>query len=275
MTVGSVLRFTAITAGVIVLLVGLLWMFQRELVYLPDSGSPPPVPGVEEVVLRTDDGLSLTAWFAAPTAHDRDQAVLVAPGNGGNRAGRVPLLTGLTSAGFTVLLLEYRGYGGNPGSPDETGLRHDAVAAYRHLVDTAGFDPERLFYLGESLGAGVVSGLAVDRPPAGMLLRSPFTDLAAAGQEAYPVLPVRLLLWDRFPVESDVVAAGVPLAVVLGTGDGIIPPELSRRVARAASDAGIPVAVTEIDGADHNDPALASGPELIDAMVRLADSVTR
>ena len=90
--------------------------------------------------------------------------------------------------GFGVLLFDYRGYGGNPGSPTESGLALDVRAAFRFLVEEAGVPPQRLLYYGESLGAAVVTELATEHPPAGLLLRSPFVDLAAVGQVHYPFL---------------------------------------------------------------------------------------
>ena len=100
-----------------------------------------------------------------------------------------------------MLLFDYRGYGGNPGSPSERGLARDVRAAHRFLVCDAGqYRATRLLYYGESLGAAVVVELATEHPPAGLVLRWPFVDLAAAGHVHYPFLPVRTLLRDRFPL---------------------------------------------------------------------------
>jgi uncharacterized protein len=269
---------TVLVAGLLVLalLVTLVWLAQRRLIYLPDRGDVPPaadaVAGARDVTLPTTDGLHLGAWLVPPddAATDRRFTVLVAPGNAGNRAGRAPLARALAAEGFAVLLLDYRGYGGNPGRPTEAGLARDAHAAYRWLVDEEGVPPERLIYYGESLGCGVVATLAAAHPPAGLVLRSPFTDLAAVGATHYPFLPVRTLLWDRFPVADNVAGIPVPTAVVYGDRDTIIPPAQSRTVAQRAAG---PVQVTEIAGADHNDLALLAGPELITAVVALADAI--
>jgi hypothetical protein len=169
-----------------------------------------------------------------------------------------------------VLLFDYRGYGGNPGSPSEDGLAQDVRAARAFLVDHAGVAPSALIYFGESLGAGVVVGLADEHPPAGLVLRSPFTSLADVGRVHYPFLPVRTLLRDRFPVLDTMPSIDVPTVVVLGTSDSIIPPQQSRAVAAAAP--GLRELV-EISGADHNDLALLNGRELVDAVVELADKV--
>jgi fermentation-respiration switch protein FrsA (DUF1100 family) len=260
---------------VVALLLGALWLLQRRLVYFPDRSVPPPagevLPGARDVTLRTADGLSLAAWLVPPRAGvpDRRTAVLVAPGNGGNRAGRAPLAAALADRGLTVLLMDYRGYGGNPGRPTEDGLARDADAARRYLL-AAGFAPDRLLYYGESLGAAVAVALAVAHPPAGLVLRSPFTDLAAVGEEHYPLLPVRLLARDRFPVADLVARVDAPTVVILGTADSIVPPAQSRAVARRAAG---PARVVTVDGADHNDAALLSGERLVDAVSDLADRV--
>ena len=116
-----------------------LWAGQRRLIYFPDPAAPRPTGDAREVVLRTSDGLRLVSWLVPPTGVDRNVAVLVAPGNGGNRGDRTPLASALTGAGLTVLLLDYRGYGGNPGSPSEAGLGRDARAALTYLTGAAGF----------------------------------------------------------------------------------------------------------------------------------------
>jgi pimeloyl-ACP methyl ester carboxylesterase len=121
--------------------------------------------------------LALGAWHLSPTGADRGITVLVTPGNAGSRALRAPLARRLAAVGFAVLLLDYRGYGGNPGRPSENGLITDARAARAYLVEH-GVPAQRLIYFGESLGAAVATRLAVEQPPGGLVLRSPFTDAA-------------------------------------------------------------------------------------------------
>ncbi|MEV4415234.1 alpha/beta fold hydrolase [Catellatospora sp. NPDC049609] len=271
----SVIRPALIVLLVVVLLLTALWLLQRRLIYLPDTSPAGPagaaLPGARDVTLHTTDGLDLGAWLVPPTGPDRGMAVLVANGNGGNRAGRAVVARELAERGFAVLLFDYRGYGGNPGSPSEAGLALDVRAAYRHLVDEAGVRPDRLIYFGESLGCAVVTGLAVEHPPAGLLLRSPFTDLAATAATHYPFLPVRTMLRDRFPLAEQITRVDVPTAVVYGTDDSVVPADQSRAVAAAAAG---PVEVTAVDGADHNDAVLFEGAEVMDAAVRLADRIT-
>ena len=266
------------SAGVVLVLVGVvmavLWAVQRQLIFFPDGATVPPagqvIDGARDVTLRTTDGLELGAWFVPASARPSGEpvAVLLAPGNGGNRSGRAELAEELSRRGLAVLLMDYRGYGGNPGSPSEEGLAADAVAAAEALQDL-GFPPERTIYFGESLGTGVVSALQAERPPAGIVLRSPFTELAAVGAHHYPFLPVRLLLRDRFPVVDHLVSSEVPVTVIYGDRDSVVPSSLSAQVADAA-----PVRAERvvIKGADHNDPVMF-GPRVAEAVARLAAQV--
>lgn len=263
----------AVVLGLVVgMVVAAVWSLQRSLIYFPDTSAVPPageaVPDARDVTLHTGDGLELGAWFVPPaTEADRGMAVLVAPGNAGHRAGRADLAVELRRRGFGVLLMDYRGYGGNPGDPGEGGLAADAVAAGEAL-ESLGYPPDRVIYLGESLGTGVVAALQERRPPAGVLLRSPFTRLADVGRHHYPFLPVGWLLRDRFEVLERVRRSDVPMTVAYGDRDGVVPTALSAEVAAA-----VPRLVEEIviEGAGHNDPVMF-GPRIAEAVVRLAEA---
>jgi uncharacterized protein len=266
---GTALRVGVAVLVLVVVVVALAWFFQRRLIYLPfggpDGSAGAYLDGGRDVVLHTEDGLDLTAWWAPATGPARDRMVLVAPGNAGSRVLRVPLARALAAEGFDVLLVEYRGYGGNPGSPTEEGLAADVGAAYRYLVEERGVAPERLVLFGESLGGAPLTRLATERPVGALVLRSPFTSLADVGARAYPFLPVRALLLDRFPLLEQVRSVRAPIAVVAGAADEIVPVEQSRAVAEAAG-----ASYVELPGVRHNDEELNSGPAVVDAVVRIS-----
>jgi uncharacterized protein len=257
---------------VVALVLGLAYLFQRRLIYLPSAGPVPAaetaLPGARDIELRTADGLTLRAWYAPARGQDTGVDVLVAPGNAGDRAMRAPLAEALRARGLSVLLLDYRGYGGNPGDPTEEGLALDVRAARQYLVDQGA---ESILYFGESLGAAVVTELATEYPPCGMLLRSPFSELADVAGEHYPFLPARLLLKDRFRVVEHIRRVTAPVTVVYGSADDIVPVGQSRAVAEAAAG---PVTTVEVPGAGHNDPELLDGPRLVNATARLAAQAT-
>jgi pimeloyl-ACP methyl ester carboxylesterase len=262
-----------VAVGLLVVLFS--WVFQRRLIYLPSTGAVPSaasmLAGAREVQLMTSDGLQLGAWYIPARRQADTFTVLVANGNAGDRSLRAPLAQALANQGFGVLLFDYRGYGGNRGSPSESGLARDVRAARQFLVGRAGVPADRLVYYGESLGSAVVTELAVEHPPAGLVLRSPFVDLASVGRVHYPFLPVGLLLRDRYPVTEHLARVRVPVTVVLGSRDSIVPSAQSRAVAEAAPRLR---QVVEVD-ADHNDRALLDGDTLVDAVADLATDIER
>ena len=255
----------------VVVVLTLAYLFQRKLIYLPAAVPLPPAAEVlsqaQDVELHTADGLTLHAWYVPKLGPGLSATVLVAPGNAGDRSARAGLAAALRARGMSVLLLDYRGYGGNGGDPSEAGLALDVRAARGYLVAELGIPQQELIYFGESLGAAVVTELATEFPPAALVLRSPFTALADVAAEHYPFLPVRLLLTDRFPVAEQISHVRVPTTVVYGDADTIVPPAQSRAVAAAA---GGPTRAVVVPGADHNDGALVAGYRVVDAVVALA-----
>ncbi|MFI5506920.1 alpha/beta hydrolase [Mycobacterium sp. NPDC051804] len=249
----------AIVALVASGLLALAWSQQRRLIYFPSPGPVPPaatvLPNGQDVVLDSN-GIRLGAWyFPVPGG---GPAVLVCNGNGGDRSGRIDLAAALNRIGLSVLLFDYRGYGGNPGRPSEDGTAADARAARAWLAAQPGVD--KIVYFGESLGAAVAVGLAVDTPPAALVLRSPFTSLPDVGAMHYPWLPVRWLLMDRYPSIDRISSVRAPVMVIAGDRDDIVPESLSRRLYEAANG---PKRYVVVPGAGHNDPALIDGPQMI------------
>lgn len=255
--------------AVIAAVLALIWTMQRRLIYFPFGGVPSPraigLTDVEPVTFATIDGLSLSGWFFAAPGPSPRVTVLVFNGNAGNRAYRGPLAAALQRRGLQVLLMDYRGYGGNAGAPSQHGLAADARAARMYLAGRPDVDLSRLVYFGESLGTAVAVDLAVAHPPAALVLRSPFTSLADVGRYHYPFLPVRLLLRDRFSAIDQIPGLRVPLLVIAGAQDRIVPIDNSRRLYEAAM---APKTLLVLPDADHNDDELLAGDEMIEGIVR-------
>ena len=255
--------------AVILLMVVALWVAQRRIIYLPDTTTPDlrvMGEGWEAVTLETGDGLALAAWYRAP--EPGRPLVLVFNGNAGNRGGRAELGRGLADAGLGVLLTDYRGYGGNPGSPNEEGLAGDARAAADFASERV--SPEGLVYFGESLGAAVAIELAAERPPAALIVRSPFTSLVAVGRDQFPWLPISLLLKDRYPSDERMGLLRSPTLVVAGDADATVSFEQSLAIYEAAPE---PKRLVVVEGADHNDAALVAGAGMIDEIARFLESL--
>jgi fermentation-respiration switch protein FrsA (DUF1100 family) len=260
-----------VVVAAIALALVLLWFLQRSLIYFPFGSVPDPasvgVPDAEPVTIATADGVTLQGWWVA--AAQATATVIVFNGNAGNRGYRADLARGLRARGLHVLLFDYRGYGGSTGRPSEEGLATDARAVRAYVASRPDVDASRIVYFGESLGAAVATGLAVEAPPAALVLRSPFTSLADIGQLHYPFLPVRRLLRDRFPSLDRIPRVAAPVAVIAGDRDGIIPLAQSRAIFDAARE---PKSWTVIEGADHNDAELVHGPPVIDAVLRASEA---
>jgi uncharacterized protein len=271
-------RLMIIAAGYVVVIAAILaviWTLQRRFIYFPTGDVPTPdklgLTDVEQVSFETHDGLSLSGWFFAASAPSPRVTVLVFNGNAGNRAYRAPLAAALQRHGFQVLLVDYRGYCGNPGTPSENGLAVDSRAAAAYLAGRPDVDLSRLVYFGESLGTAVAVDLAVERPPAALVLRSPFTSISDVGQHHYPFLPVRLLLRDRFAAIDRIRRIRVPLLVIVGAHDRIVPIDTSRRLYEAAMG---PKTILVLPDADHNDYELLAGDRMIQAIVRFLQPLT-
>jgi fermentation-respiration switch protein FrsA (DUF1100 family) len=239
--------------GAWVLLTASLWLAQRQIVYLPDRELAVPPGDVTIRTVETSDGVTHRVWVV-PAEGDPMARVLVFNGNAGNKGHRLPLARNLAAERLEVVLFDYRGYGDTGGNPSEEGLLADAEAVAGITFETV----LPVVYLGESLGAGVATGLATRHLPEALVLRSPFTSLGDMARAHYPFVPP-FLIRDRYPVEDQIGALEVPVLVVLGTGDTIVPPELSRRVFEAATGTK---ELVEMDGLNHNDPGLSSSPEL-------------
>jgi fermentation-respiration switch protein FrsA (DUF1100 family) len=218
--------------GAYALVAGLMFVFQRKLIYLPDRAPTTPaasgVPEMAPVEYRTVDALSLTGWYAPPPEPSAPLLVYF-HGNAGSIADRAEKVRPFLDAGFGVLLAGYRGYGGNPGRPSEAGLLNDARAALDHLAE-AGVAPQRTVLYGESLGSGVAVALAAERPLGALVLEAPFTSIVDVAAGAYPWLPVRLAMIDRFNSLARIKSVAVPTLVLHGERDRTVPVRLGRRL---------------------------------------------
>ncbi len=180
-------------------LVGGLYVFQRQLLYFPNVARPQlgdlAALGVREITLKTADGLSLLAWYLPPG--DGRPVIAYLHGNGGHIGYRTERLRWFARYGYGMLMAEYRGYGSNLGMPSEPGLIADGAAALDFLSGQ-GVAPNRLVIYGESLGSGVAVHLAAQRAIAGLILEAPFTSVAEVAQYHYSFIPAAALVRDRF-----------------------------------------------------------------------------
>jgi fermentation-respiration switch protein FrsA (DUF1100 family) len=173
--------------------------------------------------------------------------------------------------GVSVLLFDYRGYGRSKRSPDEEGTYRDARAAYRYATEVKSVPPGSIVLFGESLGAAVAAQLAVERPAGALILESAFTSIPDMARAAYPFLPpVGPLIRTRYETLAKVPRLTLPLLVLHGERDDIVPPEQGRRVFEAA---GGPKRFVTIPGTGHSDTYVAGGEAYWRALADFLESV--
>jgi uncharacterized protein len=249
------IQFAASAAGLYVLFVLALYLLQRSMLYFPDRTVPrladAGVPEMSAVKLETADGLSLLSWYAP--AREGQPTLVYFHGNAGHIGHRGSKARPYLDAGFGVLLVEYRGYGGNPGSPAEKGLYADGRAALDFLT-VQGVGRGRTVLYGESLGTGVAVHLAREAgeadPVAGVVLEAPFSSLADVAAHHYWYTPARWLIKDRYDSTAKIAAVKAPVFIFQGTADNIIPNRFGRTLFEAAVQ---PKNSLWIPGAGHND----------------------
>ena len=218
-------------------LIGGLYLFQRQLLYLPDRNRPELLGleqlGVRETMLSTEDGLSLLSWYLQ--GHPGRPVIAYFHGNGGHIGYRTERLLRFAREGYGVLMAEYRGYGANPGTPTEAGFYMDGRAALAFL-DGERVAQNRLVLYGESLGSGVAVMLATEHEIAGLILEAPFTSVAEVAQCHFPYVPASRMVTDRFDSLLRVGRVKAPILVLHGERDRVVPVRYGRALLEAAPE---------------------------------------
>lgn len=228
---------------------------QRSLIYVPNfpNRAAPPAPvavglDMQVVSVKTEDGLSLIAWYAAPTKAGLP-VVTVFHGNAGNLSHRAFIAEAFIKKGYGVFLAEYRGYGGNRGTPTESGLYADARSAISWL-NSKGFKNSDIVIYGESIGAGVAVQVATEFKPKMLILQSAYSTFSDVAKSRFWFLPVDILLLDRFESIAKIAKVNAPVLIIHGERDNIIPINLAKDLFEAARE---PKTFISIPKASHND----------------------
>jgi len=225
----------ALYLGVLVL----LFLMQRSMLFVPNRQRPDLAeagldPAMRSTMILTADGLRLLAWYRPP-AGNPGAVLLYLHGNAGHIGSRNDRVQPYLEAGLGVLLMEYRGYGGNPGQPSEAGLYVDARAALDFLAQQ-GVTAERIVLYGESLGTGVAVQMALERGCAALVLEASYTSVAAVAQGRYWMFPVRHLVLDKFDSLAKIGRVRCPVFIMHGERDRVIPIRYGRELFQAASE---------------------------------------
>lgn len=201
-------------------LAAIIYFQQGKFIFPAPQQAHAPATGYEAVSLETEDGLTLTAHWRAPDAGR--PSVVHFHGNGGSLLGSTAENTIFAAEGYGVLLVEYRGYGGNPGTPSEEGFRKDGRAAMAFL-NSKGIPAARTIIKGHSIGTGTAVNVALEHDAGALILVAPFTSVTDLVGRMLPVFPLRALLTSPFDNAGKAGALDLPVLVQHGTADAVIP----------------------------------------------------
>jgi fermentation-respiration switch protein FrsA (DUF1100 family) len=264
--VSSTRLLTFVRSGAIAAVVAIgfwtfiLMIFEEQFIYFPSPHDEREYRGARELVRAQDywfvaeDGVKLHGWFVP--AHDPVGTLVISHGNAGNISHRGELLRRLQQAGFNSFIYDYRGYGKSEGKPHEDGVYRDGRAAFDLAASIGGVDDLPIILFGTSLGGAVAVDVALHRRASGLIVEATFPSARAVAKVLYPFLPVQFLMRSEFSSIEKIRKITIPLLVIHGERDEIIPLELGRELYEAANQ---PKTLYSIPEAGHNDTFLAGG----------------
>jgi len=245
------LNFAGVVLALYVVVIFAAYAFQRKLQYFPSTQRIAPVnaglSNVQEIILATPDAEKLIAWYA-PAAKNKP-TILYFHGNGAGLIDRAERMGKYQASGLGFFIPAYRGFAGSSGAPSEKALIADARLAYDYLLKQ-GVRPEDIVVFGESLGTSVATQLAASVKVGALILESPFTSAANVGALRYPFLPVRYLMKDQYRSNQFISSITVPVLVVHGGRDEVVPLAMGRQMFKLAN---APKEFILLPEAGHND----------------------
>ena len=262
------MEWLLLVAAVVVGVPAAAWLAQDSLIFFPqpvDSTAHLP-PHVAPFVVDASDGTRLAGWVSAASAdaprHAKPSPAVIYFGGNAEEVSHT-LADPRWPREWSIVAVNYRGYGESGGKPGERAIAADALAIYDAVASRDGVDPKRIVVFGRSLGTAVATHVAAERPVAGAVLVSPYDSLSAVGRHHYPFLPVSVLLRHRFDAETAARRCRMPMLTIVASSDSIIPVARSQ----ALYDAwGGPKRWQVVPRSDHN--SVGAAPEFWNAVSR-------
>ena len=202
----------------------LLFIFQRQMIYFPTSEVS--VPGVAHTILDTGE-VRIKVWTLNP---GKEKALIYFGGNAENVAYSIDDF-GTLFADRTVYLVNYRGYGGSSGSPQEKGFYNDALFVYDHFKK----EHTALSVMGRSIGGAVATYLASKRDVEKLILVTPFDSAVNVGKKLYWLFPMEFILRDRLDSVGRADKIRADTLIIAAGNDMIIPYSHTHNLAQAFS----------------------------------------
>lgn len=239
------------------ILLSILYFQQEKLIFFPEKLTSnynfqlPPY--AKDLSLKTSDGLNISAiLFSQP---ENKTIIIYFHGNGGSLSSWKSAGEELFAMGCNVLIIDYRGYGKSNGVFSESGLYMDGEAAYDY-VTKLGYTNKNIIFYGTSLGSGIAVEMAIRHPGKGLILEAPFISLTKAAMKNYWFIFPKLLLRYQFDNINKVSKLTMPVLLIHGSDDEVIPVSHSQVLNEAIKT---PHTLTIIPNAIHNN--LRSFPE--------------
>jgi fermentation-respiration switch protein FrsA (DUF1100 family) len=236
--------------AVYLVFIGAMGLMQKRLMYFPDPARFAPAEWalgeLQPLEVTAEDGLATTSWYRPAQKRDKFTIVFF-QGNAGHLGYRNYKVRPWLDAGYGVLMVGYRGFS-NPGSPSEEGLYNDARAAIEALRGKGVPDKALVFY-GESMGTGVATQMATEYEASALILESPYTSVPDVGADRYPMVPVHWLLRDRYDSLGKIKDVHMPLLLLHGELDDVVPAKFGKQLFAAANE---PKQAEFIADAGHN-----------------------
>jgi fermentation-respiration switch protein FrsA (DUF1100 family) len=246
----------AALAGYLLVVCPYFYLMQDNILFARVGISPLEVarmgksyPGAEEIYISAHGGVRLHGWLLRNEAREPSPLLIYFGGNAEEVSGMLGDAERHLK-GWSVLLINYRGYGLSGGRPSQKDLFADAEVIYDAFASRGDIAPGMMVPMGRSLGSGVAVHLSSVRPVRGVVLVSPYDSITAVAKGKLPFLPVRLLLRHPFDSLRKAPSIEAPMLALVAAEDGIIPPEHSRRLVEAW---GGPRTIREIRGVGHNE----------------------
>lgn len=253
---------------------------QRELIFRPirEVAATPADRGIayEDIWLAvpraSGDGDERVHGWWMPAGDPHAPALLYLHGTRWSLGHHVERMEQWRALGFSVLAIDYRGFGRSDGElPSEDRVYADAQAAWEHLRVREP-DAGRRFIYGHSLGGAVAVDLAARNPDAaGLIIESTFTSMRdMAERSRYGHMPLDLVLTQRFDALAKIGRVAVPLMIIHGTGDRYVPAEMGERLYQAAP---APKVLLLVEGAGHRNAfavAFGRNPHAVRDFIRFA-----
>ena len=218
----------------------------RELEFVPENFGLP----AEELRIRSGQADTIHGWYFRPGRVDAP-VILFFHGNAGNISHRLELVAPFVRRGLGVLLFDYRGFGLSTGKPSEKAFQQDALAVWDYLTRVKGIAAERLVSFGRSLGGAPAAYLAAGRQVGWLVLAGSFTSGRDMARQIFGFLPVYLVMKNSWEVSRTLKRVQVPVMILHGRLDGVVPFSLGEKLAREGS-AG-QVVFWAVEGGGHLD----------------------